>query len=49
MVLIAGAVFLTQLPRFRRFARPIYIGKGILPPVAAGLQSDAALAQAEGE
>jgi MFS family permease len=36
--LIATAVYLSQLPAVRRAARPIYIQKGILPEVAAGLQ-----------
>jgi MFS family permease len=34
-----GAVFATKLPEVRRFVHPIYVKKGIIPEVAAGLQS----------
>jgi MFS family permease len=36
--LIATAIYMSQLPAVRRAARPIYIQKGILPEMAAGLQ-----------
>lgn len=34
-----GGLFATQLPRLRRMVHPIYVKKGIMPEVAAGLQS----------
>src|SRR5262249_42492565 len=37
--LAAGLAFALQLPRLRRQVRPIYAEKGILPEVAAGLQT----------
>jgi MFS family permease len=40
---IGAAVFLSQLPRIRELVRPIYRQLGILPEVAAGMQSAAAL------
>lgn len=41
---IAGSLwFLRELPEIRRFIRPIYRQLGILPQVASGLQSAAAL------
>jgi MFS family permease len=49
LVFIAGAVFASQLWRIRGVVRSIYVEKGILPPVAAGLQAAAAVRQVEGE
>ncbi len=41
---IAGAaIFAGQLKRLRTFVRPIYVQLGILPEIAAGIQSAAAL------
>lgn len=37
--LAAAALFAWSLPRLREMVRPIYIRAGILPPLAAGLQS----------
>jgi len=38
-----GAVFARQLPRLRQLIRPIYVERGILPEVAAGLSNTAVL------
>ncbi len=38
-----GALFARQLPRLRRLVRPIYVERGILPEVAAGLSETAVL------
>ena len=37
--LAGAALFARELPRLRRAMRPIYVKKGILPEVAAGLQT----------
>lgn len=47
--LIASAAFCWYLPKVRALVRPIYIQKGILPEVAAGLQSTATQAGASGD
>jgi hypothetical protein len=40
---VAGAaLFARELPKLRRLVRPIYVQLGILPEVAAGLQSASA-------
>jgi len=46
---LAGMLFLYRLPLVRRHIRPIYIKRGILPPVAAGLQSAQRSAEAQAE
>ncbi len=38
IVLVAVAFFAAMLPVIRKITRPIYIQKGILPEVAAGLE-----------
>jgi len=38
-----GAVFARQLPRLRQLIRPIYVERGILPEVEAGLSNTAVL------
>ncbi|NUP98244.1 MAG: MFS transporter [Armatimonadetes bacterium] len=38
---VPALVFLSRLPRLRELARPIYQRKGIIPEVAAGMQSAA--------
>ncbi len=40
-----GALFARQLPRLRELVRPIYVERGILPQVAAGLSDAAALSE----
>lgn len=47
LLIIAAALFARELPRLREFIRPIYIERGILPEVAAGLQSAAAATSTE--
>jgi hypothetical protein len=43
---IAGAaIFARKLPTLRKFVHPIYVKKGIIPEVAAGLQSVTGLPQ----
>jgi MFS family permease len=42
--LCAGLTFATRLPALRPFIRPIYVQRGILPEVATGIQTTAALA-----
>ena len=37
LCLLTGAVFLWRLPEIRRHIHPIYVQRGILPPVPAGL------------
>jgi len=37
--IIGTAIFLHRLPALRKLVRPIYVKKGILPEVAAGLQA----------
>lgn len=37
--MLASVWFLRKLPEFRKHLRPIYLAKGILPPVAAGLNA----------
>ncbi len=37
--LAAAALFARRLPGLRRVARPIYVSKGILPEIVAGIQS----------
>ena len=44
VVLVGGVVFATQLPRLRRHARPVYARRGILPEVAAGVNTTSELA-----
>jgi hypothetical protein len=39
IVLVAIAFFAAMLPAIRKFTRPIYIQKGILPEVATGLEA----------
>ena len=41
--ILGGAVFARQLPRLRALVRPIYVERGILPEIAAGLSDAAAL------
>lgn len=36
LVLVSGLAFATQLPRLRRYARPVYVRLGILPVTADG-------------
>jgi hypothetical protein len=37
--LTAAALFARRLPALRRVARPLYVSKGILPEIVAGIQS----------
>ncbi len=37
--LLGGLLFAVQLPRLRQWVRPVYARLGILPEVAAGMQS----------
>src|SRR6185312_13379392 len=41
--LAAAVLFAVQLPRLRTLVRPLYVRLGILPEVAAGMQSAAEL------
>jgi len=41
--LLGGLIFARQLPTLRQFVRPIYVRKGIIPEVAAGMQTAAEL------
>jgi MFS family permease len=41
--IVGGAVFGWQLPRLRQLARPVYVERGILPEIAAGLSDSATL------
>jgi MFS family permease len=43
--LVGAALFARHLPRLRREVRPVYVERGILPPIAAGLQGTDALRQ----
>jgi MFS family permease len=43
-VALATAGFAWILPKLRQFVRPIYVRRGILPPIAAGLETQAELA-----
>lgn len=49
LCLLAGALFLSRLPEIRRHIRPIYVRRGILPPVAAGLASAERAAESQVE
>ncbi len=40
--LLGGSVFALRLPALRALVRPIYVERGILPPIAAGLSASAA-------
>jgi MFS family permease len=49
IVCIAGAAaFITRLPALRRLVRPIYVRLGIIPEIAAGLQSASQLTRPPG-
>jgi hypothetical protein len=39
---VVAAIFALKLPVLRALARPIYVQRGIIPEVAAGLQTAAA-------
>jgi len=41
--ILGGLVFGSRLPRLRELVTPIYVERGILPPIAAGLSDAAAL------
>jgi len=41
--IVGGALFARQLPRLRALVRPIYVERGILPEIVAGLSQAAAL------
>ena len=41
--ILGGAAFARQLPRLRELVRPIYVERGILPEIAAGLSNAAEL------
>jgi MFS family permease len=43
--ILGGALFGRQLPRLRALVRPIYVERGVLPEIAAGLSDAAALSQ----
>lgn len=43
LCLAGAALFAVQLPQLRRHIRPIYVGLGIIPEVATGMQAAAAL------
>jgi len=45
----AGLTFATRLPALRPYIRPIYVQRGILPEVATGIQTTAALASSTHE
>ncbi|NTV14607.1 MAG: MFS transporter [Desulfobulbaceae bacterium] len=42
--LVGGLLFARELPTLRQFVHPIYVQKGIIPEVAAGMQTAADLA-----
>ena len=44
MCIVAAALFARMLPRLRELARPVYVARGILPPLPEGVGSTAALA-----
>jgi MFS family permease len=44
--MVGGALFATKLRRLRELVYPIYVRKGIIPEVAAGLQSASGIPQA---
>jgi MFS family permease len=41
--LVGGLLFARELPTLRQFVRPIYVRKGIIPEMAAGMQTAAEL------
>ena len=50
IICVAGAaVFARQLPALRKVVHPIYVERGILPPVASGLRDATALREEAGQ
>ena len=43
LCILAAVVFARMLPRLRMLVRPIYVARGILPPLPEGVGSTAAL------
>ncbi len=48
LCIVGAAIFARNLPRIRTLVRPIYVRMGIIPEVAAGLQSATGISNAEG-
>lgn len=44
LLMLGAALFARNLPRLRELVRPIYVRKGVIPEVAAGLQAASGLA-----
>jgi predicted MFS family arabinose efflux permease len=45
LCIAAAVVFASKLPQLRKLVHPIYVKKGIMPPVAAGLAGAAVLSE----
>jgi MFS family permease len=48
LCIVGAVIFARNLPRIRTLVRPIYVRMGIIPEVAAGLQSATGMSNAEG-
>jgi predicted MFS family arabinose efflux permease len=49
MVAVGAIIYLMQLPRLRRQVYPIYVARGIIPQVAAGIASATEVGIVEGK